>query len=99
MSKPKCYISGMITNLPEPVYKTLFTHAKQEVMKMGFEPVCPIDLPHNHGREWKDYMRKDINALLQCSHMYLLNNWTGSKGSRLELHIAIEMEMKIIQQP
>ena len=44
----RCYIAGKITGLSEDEYKPLFEHAKKEVEKLGFEAVCPIDLPHNH---------------------------------------------------
>ena len=45
---------------------------------------------------WAEYMKKDIPHLLACDGIYLLPNWTGSKGAILEHHIASQLGMEII---
>ena len=39
---------------------------------------------------------RDITHLVTCDAIALLNNWTDSKGARLEKHIAEQLGMRVI---
>jgi hypothetical protein len=95
----KCYIAGKIGDLPEAEYKSNFEQAKKEVEAMGFIPVSPVDLPHNHGRSWNDYMREDLTEMLKCEVLYALRNWRLSPGATIEINTAISVGINIIHQP
>lgn len=95
----KIYIAGKIGDLPEAEYKANFEKAKQEVRSMGFEPVSPVDLPHNHGRTWNEYMREDLIAMLGCEYVYCLRNWRKSPGAIVEINTALSVGINIIHQP
>src|SRR5687767_9028439 len=75
VSVRKCYIAGKIGDLPEAEYKANFEKAKVAVARLGYEPVSPVDLPHQHGRSWSDYMREDLIAMLKCECVYAMHNW------------------------
>ena len=94
----KCYIAGQITGLPEEIYKANFEKAKAEVLALGFEPVSPVDLPHNHNKTWTDYLREDLTALMKCDCIYAINGWSQSNGARLELNTAAELGFDIYYQ-
>lgn len=94
----KIYISGKITGLPEADAKYYFHSAHAELKTQGHEPVNPMFLPHNHGKTWAEFMREDLQALLTCEAIYMLENWQDSKGARIEFGLAVELGMKIIFQ-
>lgn len=94
----RCYIIGKIGDLPEEEYKANFEQAKREVEALGLEPVSPLDLPHNHGRTWSEYMREDLIALLCCGWVYAQRNWRQSPGGIIEVETAMKVGLNIIQQ-
>ncbi len=94
----KCYIAGKIGDLPQAEYKAEFEKAKEEVRLLGFEPVSPVDLPHNHGRSWGEYMREDLTELLKCHNLYALRNWRLSPGATIEINTAMSVGLHIIHQ-
>lgn len=98
MEKVKCYIAGKIGKLPEAEYKKNFEEGKAEVIKLGYEPVSPVDLPHLHSRTWNAYMREDIIALMGCEYLYALSNWQQSPGATIEVNIAKSVGIEIIYQ-
>ncbi len=66
---------------------------------MDLNPISPIDLPHKHIDNWAEYMKEDIIAMLQCSHVYALNNYKESDGATIEVGLSIKLNMTIIYQP
>ena len=94
----KCYIAGKIGDLPEAEYKAYFEKAKEEVKAMGYEPISPVDLPHNHNRSYSSYMREDLTEMLKCDAVYALRNWRHSPGAKEELENALFVGLDIIQQ-
>ena len=95
----KIYISGAISSLPESEYKSRFSAAEETLKEIGYQPVNPLNIIHEHDCSWENYMIEDIRVLFQCPAIYMLNKWRGSKGARIEHAIAIETGMKIIYQP
>jgi len=93
----KIYLSGKITGIEDEAIE-LFAKAETEVRKMGFEPVNPLSLNHNHDKSWQSYLRVDIQALCDCDIIFLLHNWKDSEGAQLELTIANCLEMPVMQQ-
>jgi hypothetical protein len=94
----KCYIAGKIGGLEVADYTERFEVAKAEVLLMGFKPVSPIELPHNHGKTWEEYMREDIKELMDCQCLYALTNWRHSVGATIEVNTAVSVGIDIIHQ-
>ena len=92
----KCYIAGRISGLDESEYKKRFSDAELTVKELGFEPINPVTLPHNHGRTWEEYMKECLMALLQCETVYALNNWRYSVGATIEVNLATSLGMSIV---
>lgn len=98
MKIPKCYIAGKITGLEYSDYSAKFAEAKQTVQAMGYVPVSPIELSHNHGKSWEEFMKEDIAAMLQCDAVFALSNYRQSKGANIEVNLATLLGIKIIHQ-
>lgn len=89
------YLSGPMTGLPD-YNRPAFNRAAQYLRSQGFtvwNPAEEFDASYILPR--KVYMRKDIEALLKCESIVMLQGWQNSAGARLELEIAKELEMNI----
>lgn len=94
----KCYIAGKIGDLPQAEYEDNFYNAKIKVLSLGFAPVSPVDLPHNHGKTWNEYMKEDLIAMLQCDCVYAMHNWRLSEGATIEVNLATAVGIDVIHQ-
>lgn len=90
------YISGPITD--DPFSEVKFEEAEQYFKSIGFKVVNPFKLDHSKNTTWEDYMKTDIQALVECHQIYMLNDWRSSKGATLEHLIATQLKLKIIYQ-
>lgn len=89
------YLSGPMTGLPD-YNRPAFNKAAEFLRNQGYavwNPAEEFDANYIYPR--KIYMRRDIEALLKCDSLVLLNGWENSAGARLELAIAQELEMNI----
>jgi hypothetical protein len=94
----KVYLSGKITGLTEPEYTALFDKAADEVRALGFTPVNPVTLPHQHSKTWSAYMRESLIEMLKCEAIYMMSGWQDSRGSVIENNICRLLDFEIIQQ-
>lgn len=94
----KCYIAGKIGDLPETIYKLNFENAKKEVEALGFIPISPVDLPHNHGKTYTEYMQEDLISMFDCEVVYCLRNWRHSLGATCEINLATFLGKKVIHK-
>lgn len=90
----KYYISGKITGIEKEAYN-LFKTAENFLIANGHEVINPMDLPHDHDKTWCSYMKDCIKALCECDAIYMLKNWTDSRGAKMEIDIAIKLELKM----
>lgn len=93
----KIYISGKITGI-ESQAPILFERAEKELRRMGYETVNPMTLNHNHDKIWHSYMKEDVRALCDCDEIFMLQNWTDSKGAIIEHTIALYLGLKVIYE-
>jgi hypothetical protein len=47
---------------------------------------------------WRECMDVCLHELLRCDAIYMLNNWRTSRGARIELAVAIELNLEILIQ-
>lgn len=93
----KIYISGKISGI-ENEAAALFEKAEKELQAKGFETVNPVTLNHQHDKSWHSYMKEDVKALCECDTIYMLSNWTDSKGAIIEHTIAMYLGLKVQYQ-
>lgn len=102
MEEAKCiYIAGPIANTTDFVER--FKAARLEVARLGYTPVCPIELNglqanDRDPNERRAYLRKDIAALINCDGIYMLDGWWNSRGARLEHMIAQGLDLLVLYQ-
>lgn len=89
------YIAGPMTGIPEFNYPAF--HAAAKLLRaVGYTVVSPAEIHGNDTeRPWEDYLRRDLVALMSCDALALLPGWSGSRGARLEKHVADELGMPI----
>lgn len=103
--KPRCYLSGAITGVKNA--NKLFTRAEEKLELEGYEVINPFKFGEHLKKEYakenkvpayENYMRGDIELLINCDAIYLLENWGTSKGARLEKKIAEVLDMQIMTE-
>jgi hypothetical protein len=90
------YISGKITGLTEQEATARFNAAEELLKAQGYEVINPMNIAHDSNSQWRDYMKKDIAALMEADNIYMLKNWRESDGANLEYRIAGALGYKII---
>lgn len=85
------YISGPMTGLPGYNYPA-FHAAARRLRSMGYYVLNPAEsFEGDTSRPREDYMRKDIEMLLQADMVALLPGWEKSKGVAVELAVATSL--------
>lgn len=73
-------------------------HQMAEIYRAaGHNVVNPAELDSEvgTGQPWDTYLRRDLVALSKCDHIVMLPGWEGSKGARLEHHVAVELGFEV----
>lgn len=70
-----------------------FTEAAAALQAVGYTVVNPHEL-NPPGVSWKQAMRTDIAALMQCEGLAYLPGWAWSRGAGLELFVATELGIR-----
>ena len=93
----KVYISGKITGLPLADAIGNFQEAEQRLKRAGFKTFNPFNNGLDIDAPYEEHMRADLKALETCDAIYLMDNWTNSKGARAEYEKALELELDILK--
>ena len=102
-------ITGLPIEEAQAMFQTAedFLHSKYKDFKP--EVVNPFKIDHSKAREmesapegtysqkeiWIQYMKEDLAALLNCTSVFMLQNWGQSQGARVEYATAKEMGFSI----
>ena len=102
LDKTAVYLAGPMTGYPEfnfPAFKA----AASDIDEMGVgavyctafgTPPAPEDaLP------WDEYLREALRLMLTCNAVVVLPGWRESKGARLEVYVALELGMPVVEYP
>lgn len=95
----KIYISGKVSGEDLEEVREKFERAEY-TLRSTFrraEVVNPMRL-HNPRipKEWEDYMAEDVRALLTCDAIFMLPDWSLSRGARIEMAIARELGLELL---
>lgn len=95
-AKPRCYLAGPMTGLPKHNYP-LFIEATEYLRRRNYDIVSPVECINSEegAISWQECLRKDLGQLLTCNRIYLLPDWTDSKGATLELFLAVLLGMEV----
>lgn len=90
------YISGKMTGVKD-LNRFKFEQAEVLLRCNGYEVVNPHKiLPYFPDLTWKDYMKADIKALMDCDMVAVLDDWMWSKGACVEIGLALDLDYPII---
>ena len=93
MSKQKIYISGAIAHHDLEERKAAFEVTAAFCEACGFESKNPFEnelhrLGLGEQASWRDHMRADLQMLLDCDAICMMDGWEESKGCKLEHDVA-----------
>jgi len=89
------YIAGKVSGI-ENEARVHFKRAEIKLKLQGYQVINPMELEHDHDKTWKSYMRDCIIAMMRADAIYLLPNWRESKGARIEVQLAHNLGIKIL---
>lgn len=86
----KIYVSGKISGLPIEEAKQRFANSQALLESIGFEVVNPLEIGLcDEKASWESHMVKDIEMLLGCDAIYMMDNWVDSTGASIEYDVAM----------
>ena len=90
------YLSGPMSGYPDynfPAFET----AARALRELGHVIVSPHEGENSlkEGWEWADYLKRDLQMLVSCRGIVLMQGWHKSRGARLELHVALELGFEV----
>lgn len=91
----KLYIAGKMSGLPQMGYSSFF-EAEDNLQASGYETINPASIGVIPDWKWEDYMRYALGMMMEADGVAVLNNWKDSKGARLEVLIAKELNMPVM---
>ncbi len=94
----KVYLSGPMTGLADYNYPA-FNAVAQRLRGLGYHVINPAENfggrpDHPGGRS--AYMRLDIGHVLDVDAVAVLPGWEKSRGARLEVAVALELGLPVI---
>lgn len=89
------YISGPMSGHLDFNFPA-FTEKARELRAEGKTVISPHELPGEElGHPWEWYLRRDLKALMDCTHVQLLPGWETSRGAQLEVYVARKLGMTV----
>ena len=86
----KIYISGKVTGFPIDAVSERFSMAESFLLDAGFDVVNPLKNGLAVSEPWERHIIKDIELLMGCEAIYMLDCWRSSRGARIEYNVALE---------
>lgn len=96
----KHYLSGPMSGLPQWNFPA-FERAAVALRAEGIDVLSAHEIQHNEplgvvgSLPWTTYLREDLAELLSCDALIILPNWFTSRGARLELYVALALDMPV----
>ena len=95
------YLSGPITGMDYQECVDLFADWEARMVNEGKRVLNPIKLDFyledllERKPSRQEYLRQDLQVLLQCDEILMLPGWSNSKGAQLERRVASECGIKV----
>ena len=85
----KIYISNKITGLAFTDAKAKFQEMQDFLEDLDFEVVNPAKNGLTESHTWEQHIVRDVELLLPCEAIYMLNDWQDSVSACIEYDIAM----------
>lgn len=91
------YISGPISGYNINDRIKAFDEVERKLLNEGFSVINPIrENGYDPNKSYGQYMRDDLKLLLDCDSIYMMPEWTNSKGCHTEDLVALTCNIEII---
>ena len=90
----RIYISGAISS--DSNFREKFQEAARKLYVAGHTPISPTDLPP--GLTEGEYLQLDHLLIGFADAVFMLDDWTKSKGAMIEYELAIHMNKPVYFQ-
>lgn len=91
----RVYLSAPISGYDLAERKHTFAAMEKKLRVRGYDVCNPMGTQWESGLTAHDYMRKDIEMLLTCDAIMLMDGWNKSAGCHTELCVAIAIGIEI----
>lgn len=92
----RIYIAGPMSGIENFNYPA-FNEAAAKLRSLGYHVENPAESQPPACGTWEGYMRNAIPQMLACEMVALLPNWENSRGACLEVHVALEIGMRVLE--
>jgi len=93
----RIYLAGPMSGIPHHNYPA-FTASAARIRQRGHVCANPAELHPDTTHPWAYYLRRDIAELVQCDAVAVLPGWRNSRGAQLEVTIAAELDMPVLNE-
>jgi len=95
----KWYLAGPMSGIPDQNYPA-FQAASESLRVAGYEIVSPHETYHHPTQPNEDMycqlLRHDVLSFMKdCDGIILLPGWSQSRGAKLELHLALSLDLPV----
>ncbi len=96
-TKGKIYISGKVPGVAERDLFKKFNDAELMLSARGFEVINPLKLINKYGEtlRWQEAFQKCLDALSECTHIYMLPCAADCEVAKIELDKAMKANFEI----
>lgn len=92
---PTAFISGAISGRMDS-YKSYFDEAVDHFREIYIDSYNPSEIDIR--TPWEIAMEETISQLRKCDFVYVLKNWENSKGVKIEIERAKELDIPIFYE-
>lgn len=76
--------------------RPLFKLADRFLTEWGYITLNPASGGLREGWTWREYLRYDINLLIQSDGVATIGSWQESKGANIEVRLAHELAIPVL---
>lgn len=92
---PKVFLSGAISDRLD-TYKEHFDEAEKQFKEIWVEVYNPSSIDIT--TPWEEAMKETLSQMETCEFMYVLKNWENSKGVKIEIEQAKNLNIPIFYE-
>lgn len=96
VAKKRVYLSLPISGYDLEERKETAMKMEVKFRGMGYDVLSPLGGNWIEGLTTNEYMRRDIEMLLTCDIIFLMNGWNASAGCHTELCVAMACGLQVM---
>lgn len=94
--KKKCYLSGPISGKDLDERRKAFKDVQVMLETAGYDVVNPMENGLPSDATTAQHMKRDIQLLIECDSIFIMNEWNHSQGCYTEFMVATAIGCEVI---